>query len=217
MSRDEWYRRSTWTERDREEFNARLKRSRSSKAQYLRIQAFHLAEAHHHSAAIELLDRIFADFPERTEMACAHQQKAECLARLGQDDAAVEEFRAALQTERSFPNRRTSAWLDFGCFIVEKRRTELYGEVECVLNEFSAAWHLPLPVERYRYLGILAYVAAEKGMMAEARDFAREALAEAAKQHSGLRYHPKLGLVENVDSQFARGLAALAAESVRDS
>jgi tetratricopeptide (TPR) repeat protein len=121
MSKTEWFRRSTWSDADREDFNARLKRSRGdgNKAQYLRIQAGHLADAGHHAVAIELLDRLFAEFPQRIELAQAHSQKAESLAQLGQTEAAVKEYRAALQTERDFPNVQTNAWLDFGWLIVE--------------------------------------------------------------------------------------------------
>src|SRR6516165_10699113 len=128
MSQTEWFRRATWTDADREDFNARLKRSRgaSSKAQYLRIQALHLAEADHREGAIELLDRLLAEFPDSIDIAQAHAQKAESLAKLGQTEAAIEEYRAALQRERDFPNVQTNAWLDFGWFVVEKRLTHLY-------------------------------------------------------------------------------------------
>lgn len=212
MSRDEWFRRTRWSEVDRDEFNARVKRCRGSKAQYLRIQAFHLAEAGNDQASIELLDRLFVDVPDQTQLAAAHLQKAECLARLGQDEPAVEEFRAALQTERAFPNSRTSAWLEFGCFVVERRLTALYEEVEGVLDEFSAHWTLPLPIELYHYFAVRAHLVDAKGLTAEACDFARRALTEAAKEQSGLRYHPKLGLIGDADRRFTRKLKALAAQ-----
>src|SRR5437660_2551800 len=138
MNREDWYRRSTWTERDRDEFNARLKRSRgaANKAQYLRIQALYLAEAGCHEGAIELLDQMFAEFAERIQLAQAHAQKADSLAKLGQTETAIREYRAALQAERDFPNVRTQAWLDFGWFVVEKQLTALYSEVLQVLEEF---------------------------------------------------------------------------------
>lgn len=93
MSITDWFRRSSWTARDREEFDARLQRSRgpANKAQYLRIQALHLAEAGLHTAAIDLLDKLLREFPCRTELASAHQQRAESLAKLRQPDAAFDE------------------------------------------------------------------------------------------------------------------------------
>ena len=156
MSKTEWYRRSTWTDFDREEFNARLQRSRGTgnKAQYLRIQASHLAEAGLHAAAIELFDRLLAEFPERIELALAHLQRAQSLAKLGRTGPAIDEYRAALQAERDFPNVQTNAWLSFGWFAVEEQLTELYDEVlvtieveKCSRDEVV----LTFPIIEYRY------------------------------------------------------------------
>jgi tetratricopeptide (TPR) repeat protein len=196
MSKLDWFRRSTWTDQDREEFNARLKRSRATnKAQYLGIQATHLAEVGLHEVAIELLDRLLTEFPERIQLASAHLQKAECLARLGQIEPAISEFRAALQAQRDFPNVRTNAWLDFAWFVVEKQQTDLYGEVLEVFKEFRPESADPFPVIEYGYWAIKAIIAESSGEEANACEFAKRALAEASRQHSGLRYHAKLGLV----------------------
>ena len=221
MSKVEWFRRNTWTDADREEFNARLKRSRGvgKKAQYLRIQAFHLAEAGHHEGAIELLDRMFAECPERSELAQAHAQKADSLAKLGHTDGAIDEYRAALQAERDFPylgtgprpKARTQAWLDFGWFVVEKQLTDFYDEVSRVLQEFREEEGLKFPAVEYRYSGIQALLADARGERSMAREFAKQALSEAAKDHSGLRYHPMVGLVGSERNKFESRLRALAA------
>ena len=110
MSKTEWYRRSTWTEQDREEFTARLNRSRGAfyKAQYLRIQAAHLAEAGLHAAAIELLDLLLLKFPEKNDLPFAHRQKAIALGRLRQTESAIEEFRAALAAQREYDEFRAT-------------------------------------------------------------------------------------------------------------
>ena len=79
MSSDDWYRRTTWTDTDRSEFHARLKRSSGDfhKAQYLRIQAHYLANANLTQGAVELLDQLIADFPDpsaiRGMYACIRQ------------------------------------------------------------------------------------------------------------------------------------------------
>jgi tetratricopeptide (TPR) repeat protein len=212
MSQTEWFRRATWTDADREDFNARLKRSRgaSSKAQYLRIQALHLAEADHREGAIELLDRLLAEFPDSIDIAQAHAQKAESLAKLGQTEAAIEEYRAALQRERDFPNVQTNAWLDFGWFVVEKRLTHLYDGITKVLEEFRDDDELSFPAIEYRYAAIQALIADARGEKSQARKFAETALAEAAKCHSGLRSHPTVGLVGSERKTFEKRLRALA-------
>lgn len=212
MSETEWFRRTTWSDADRENFNARLRRSRgaANKAQYLRIQAGHLADAGHHAPAIELLDRLFAEFPQRIELARAHAQKAESLAHLRQTEAAIQEYRAALQTERDLPNVRTNAWLDFGWLVVERQLTDYYDEVSQVLREFRDERGLKFPAIEYRYAAIQALLADYRGDKARAREFARSALAESGKDHSGLRYHPTVGLVGSERNTFQERLRTLA-------
>lgn len=212
MSKTEWFRRTTWSDADRQDFNARLKRSRgaSSKAEYLRIQAFHLAEAGHHADAIELLDRLLGEFPDDIHNAQAHVQRAESFARLGQREAVIDEYRAALQRERDFPNVRTNAWLDFGWFVFEKELTSLYREVERVLTEFRGEGGLMFPALEYRYATLKALLADARGDKNQARVFAQQALAEAAKDHSGLRYHATIGLVGSERNTFANRLRAMA-------
>lgn len=212
MSKTEWFRRSTWSDANREDFNARLKRSRGagSKAQYLRLQALYLAEAGHHAGAIELLDRLLADFPEHIETAQAHAQKAESLARLGQREAAIGEYRAALQAERDFPKVRSNAWLDFGWFVFEKELTPLYDEVARVLEEFRDEGGLAFPAIEYRYATLQALLADARGERTRAREFAQQALAEAAEDHSGLGRHASVGLVGSERNTFADRLRILA-------
>lgn len=212
MSKTEWFRRSTWTDADREDFNARWKRSRgaSSKAQYLRLQALHLAEAGQYAGAIELLDRLLAEFPDSIDTAQAHAQKAESLAKLGQPEAVIDEYRAALQHERDFPNVRTNAWLDFGWFVFEKELTQVYDEVGRVLEEFRDEGGLKFPAIEYRYAALQSLLADARGQKTRAREFALQALAEAAKDHSGLRYHATVGLVGSEHNTLANRLRTLA-------
>lgn len=212
MSKTEWFRRTTWSDADRDDFNACLNRSRGAgnKAQYLRIQAGHLAEAGQHIGAIELLDRIFAEFPERVELAQSHAQKADSLAKLGQIEAAIQEYRAALQHERSFPNVRTQAWLDFGWLVVERQLTNFYEEVSLVLQEFRDERGLRFPATEYRYTTIQAILAEARGETDRAREYAKQALAEATKRRSGFRYHPTVGLVGSECNTFESRLRKLA-------
>jgi tetratricopeptide (TPR) repeat protein len=212
MNNIEWFRRSTWSDADRTDFNARLKRCRSAsnRAQYLRIQALHLAEAGHHEGAIELLDRLLVDFPDSIDIAQAHTQKGDSLAKLGQTESAIEEYRAALRRERVFPNVRTNAWLSFGWLVVEKQLTGHYDEVSQFMESSHDESGLTFPASEYRYAAIQALLADARGDKILAREFAKAALAETAKDHSGLRYHPKVGLVGSEQVTFANRLRILA-------
>lgn len=213
MSKPEWFRRRTWTDADRVDFNARLNRARGaeSKGQYLRIQAWHLAEAGQHEGALELLERLFAEFPQKGELAQGHSQKAASLAELGRVEAAVEEYRAALQAQRDYPQVGTNAWLDFGWLVVEKELTALYEEASAVLQEFREDGGIQFPASEYRYSAIQALLAEARGERSAASEFARKALAEAEKKESGLRYHPGVGLVGSERNTFESRLRKLAA------
>jgi tetratricopeptide (TPR) repeat protein len=212
MSKEDWYRRKTWTEADRMEFDARLKRSRGSgnKAQYLRIQALYLADAGHDESAIELLDRMFAEIPDRIDLTQAHYQKAVSLAKLEHTNAALAEYRAALQAERNYPRVKTNAWLSFGWFVIEKQLTEFYGVVLEVLKEFRDERRNQFPASEYRYAVIQSLLADARGEQAVAKEFAIKAITEAAKGHSGFQYHPSIGLVGSERVQFEDRLNALA-------
>jgi hypothetical protein len=64
MAKAEWFRRSTWTKQDQDEFYARLGRSKTlyNKSQYVRIQASHLQRAGLVRESLELLARIIHEF-----------------------------------------------------------------------------------------------------------------------------------------------------------
>ena len=211
MSKTDWFRRTTWTDADRESFNARLKRCRSAenKAQYLRIQAVCLAEAGQHAAAIELFDRLLREFPDSMEIALAHAERAGLFAKLGKTDDAIAAYRAALQREPERPNVRTGSWLNFGWFVVTRQLTGLYDEAARVLDEFRDEAAFIFPIGEYRYAAIQALLAAARGDQTQAREYAEQALFESAKTHSGLRYHPTLGLVGSKHSTMDERLKEL--------
>ena len=211
MGRDDWFRRRTWTEEDRADFEAHFARSRgnSSKAQYLRIQAVCLAEASLHREAIELIDRILAEYPETIERAIAHEKKAESIYALGRVEESLGEFRLALDAERRFPNVRTNAWLEFGWIVVSEGLVDSYDETLQILEEFNEGM-LQFPVARYRYFAILALIADSRGGAEMAREMAANALRESERRDSGFRYHAKLGLVEDHHKQLHERLKRIA-------
>src|SRR5262245_57279217 len=98
MTSKDWFRQTTWSREDEQAFFSRLARSRGSlhKAQYLRIQAYSLAETGNEalvSAALSLLNRLLTEFPEPSQLVAAHFQAARCHERLGDLGAAVNQFR----------------------------------------------------------------------------------------------------------------------------
>jgi hypothetical protein len=67
-TRDDWYRKETWSAADAAEFERRLKRSRGQRTQYLKLQAWHLAQTRKASLAapaIALANKYLEEDPTR--------------------------------------------------------------------------------------------------------------------------------------------------------
>src|SRR5262245_63856131 len=107
MARRDWYRRSTWTAAQREEFFHRLARCRAhNRALYLRIQAASL-QAAEPGTALDLLDYLLEHHPDPEVLAGAHLDRARCLEMLDRvleaalsDRARSEEHTSELQSLR---------------------------------------------------------------------------------------------------------------------
>lgn len=209
MSDHDWYRKTTWTPEDRDEFFAKLHRSRSQsrKARCARIQA-HYLEKIDAEAALELLDQVTEEWPEPSELAQAYCQKAECFIRLGKKEEALQAFFESFENQRRRPNWQTSAFLDFGIFVVKNCMVSLYPVAEQVLDEFWSP--VLLPVDRYKLHAVRAIIGMHHGDRAMACFHAGLALEAAANEHSGLRYHPNQGIVRRQDPGIERTLRALA-------
>lgn len=210
MSSDDWYRRTTWTETDRSEFHARLKRSRGDfhKAQYLRIQAHYLANANLTQVAAELLDQLIANFPDPSQLAQAHLQYAECMLASDRVDDAVIAYRRAFDAEQAYPNSRSQLWLDFPWLIVTRGLTHLFSEIDTFLDWGDRT--TTFPVEEFRLNTILAFVADGNGDADASRVHAQAALSAAAKKHSGFSRHPTVGLLGTPDTTVLTRLQGLA-------
>ena len=209
----EWFRRSTWSERDAAEFEARLARSRGAarKAQYLRIQAVHLFQVGDLTltrAALGLVDRVISEFPDQFQLAPALSLRAEALVDLGRPEEALETYMRALEARRAFPQVGDDGYLGYAELVIALRRGDLYNSALAVIDEFAE--QPQFPVEEFRIATSRALIAAERNDLTGARAWAREALAAAAKSESPFRYHRKLGLVRGVDPLTYQRLQSLA-------
>ena len=210
--RHDWYRRKTWTTKDREDFFAHLKRSRGAihKAQYARIQAYELLTTRTpeaYSVALELLDMILANWGEDSQLASVHHHRAECFAGLGDLPRALDAYRLVFRTQRTLKRELTMAHLDFGWWVATTPLPEYYDEALGLLNEFT---HNNFPVDQYRASAIHALIFDVRGQREQARRHAHLALQAAIARHSGFRYHAKLGLVKSTDQKVYRQLQLLA-------
>src|SRR5579862_3159698 len=214
MGQQDWYRRTTWTRRDQDEFAARLARSRSAfnKAQYLRIQALSLQQAGGRGrllAALSLLDELVGLYPDELSLGTALMQRAECLEQLGRTDEAIDAYRGSLDAQRANPTVRDGAYLGYAALVVTRlRRLDLYVEVLAVLEEFGGGE--VFPVQQYRYNALRAFILSELGRYLEAREAAILALAASAKKESPFRYHRGLGIVTNPEVVLQKRLERIA-------
>ena len=206
----EWYRRSTWSDEDAKEFENKLMRTNTkNRAQYLRIQAYHLVEASLQVPSLQLLDRLLIEYPDDHQIAQAQYQRAEIFLQLNRIEEAIAAYRQAMDAQRKKPNVRTDAYLGFVWFVANTSHTSLFDEALEVLKEFGG--DEAFPVEQFKYFASLAMIHAAKGNRTIASTHAKRALTAMNAKESKFRYHHNLGLVHDVDSIIVERLKIIAA------
>jgi len=210
MSRRDWFRKTTWTHDDREDFFTHLRRSRAhNRPQYLRIQAVTLQQTGNRDliqAALKLQDLYFRDYPNDDFLAWVYEARAECFSKLGRVDEALEAWQNAFDAMRKRPNIKIND-LGFCVFVLEHKLANLYPEVLQMLREYKE--QLLFPVQEYYYFGVLAILASRLGDSESARRYASRALSASSKTFSSLPRHPTFGLVENKNSWTYKELKGL--------
>jgi hypothetical protein len=194
MARRDWYRRSTWTATQRDEFFHRLARCRShNRALYLRIQAASL-QAAEPGSALDLLDYLLEHHPDPEVLAGAHLDRARCLEMLDRVLEAALSYRAAIAAEREQHGSRAASPRGFGMFCVRRRLRSLYSEAIAALDEFEISHPSHFASDQYQVCAIRALVAQDEGQIAVARTMAAKALAAARAREPGRRQHTTAGM-----------------------
>lgn len=213
MSRHDWYRRTSWTDSDRQAFFDRLRRTRrpDARSQYLRIQAVTLFETHDRGlieAAMELLGALFRDHPHALDLASAYELAGQCCEAMGRVEEAISHYRSALRRQDQHPEVLSNAGYRLGKLAVEQNRMDLYDECDQALEALA---HQVLPWNVYLRNGIRAAIAASRGELDAARSLTVAALRAAAIRDSGLGGGRRsLGIVDEVMDPFRRQLELLA-------
>jgi tetratricopeptide (TPR) repeat protein len=206
MGRHDWYRNTDWDAAIASAFFAKLSRARD-KAQYLRIQACTLTKGHP-TVALSLLEQYFA-LGDHFDHAQAYVDRATAFLTLGQVDAAIHSYEAALEREAVRPNLTTQAYLDLPFLVATQGLTARYDQARMLLEKHRL--RLSFPVDHFRWHAALALIALDAGPPEAAVRHARLALDAAAREHSGLRYHADLGLVGAQYEDIRMRLAAAVA------
>ena len=199
----EWYRKTSWSENDKNEFFEKLKRARDyNKAQYLLIQAGTLVSTKNPNlldVAEDLLNKMLSEFPnERGQQSPALNSLGDIYKIRGNYDKAIECYKKSLKFEEDFPNTITNSYLDFSELIVKMQKTDEYDYAEKLLeNEIPESL---FPVTKYKGFTILAIINYHKGNSDKAKIYENLAEENANAKTTNLRYHKYLGLVKKRDS-----------------
>jgi tetratricopeptide (TPR) repeat protein len=189
MSRDDRYRNTEWNAQVSQEFEAKLARARR-REQYLRIQASTLA-AINPSVALSLLERYFA-LPDQFDAAQAHVDRAIAFLAQAKVDDALSAYESALAREAEFPKLKTDAYLSLPFEIATRKLEERFPQAIKLLDEHKN--RLMFPVDFFKWNSSHAIIEDELGQSSDAREYAKAALEAAERDHSGLWYHPDVGL-----------------------
>jgi tetratricopeptide (TPR) repeat protein len=206
MARDDWFRHTDWNAEIEAAFYGKLRRARDKK-QYLRIQASTIA-GRRPEVALRLLDEYFS-LGDHFDQAQAHADRAAAYLALGESDHAIAALEAALAREEHYPRLLTYAYLDLSFLIASHRIESRYKQALELLERHRA--RLTFPVDHFRWHAAYALIFAAQAQTSTAREHARLALAAAAKDHSGFRYHPSVGLVGTKYEDIRKRLSVAAA------
>jgi tetratricopeptide (TPR) repeat protein len=211
VGRHDWFRNVSWNDAIEDAFLRKLARAKN-KNQYLRIQASVLA-SRCPEVALRLLDRYFA-LGEHFDMAQAHVVRATAYSSANDFESAIFAYEAALKRETEYPTYRTRAHLELPFLIATQRLSQHYDRAMSLLEEHNSRRdQIDFPVDRFLRNCALALIQSEQGNEAEAREAAQRALAATSEGHSGLRYHPTLGTVVEIDPSIRARLLKLAKTS----
>jgi tetratricopeptide (TPR) repeat protein len=186
----EWFRNTTWDESIEAAFNAKLTRSRTQQAQYLRIQGSLLKESHP-EAALGLLRRCI-DLGDEFYLAAAHLDAAQAHYSLGDVDQSLASLEAAMEQEARYPLVRTSARFDYLMLVALHERKERYDAALALLDLPDLAL---FPAMEFQREAARAVILATHGRHEEARAAARLAMAAEAVRTGWIPGYPEVGVL----------------------
>lgn len=213
MARDDWYRDAAWDEHARHDFETRLRRARSGRAQYLFLKGAALSGSDDPSvreAGRGLMSRALADHPdEPVTVIRIHHAIAGAYAKDAMYAAASDHYEAALRMEDNGLSVITRSDLGLAELIVSAGWHARYQEARSWLAHF---WESddPFPVARLRAFLTEARLADRLGERDTASRNAESALDLLTENRSPLSGRPDIGLIEADEATFRELVERLA-------
>lgn len=202
----DWYRSPGWSDAERDDFEKRLRRARSTnRAQYLRIKAL-AVETQNPLAAERLLHRVVEDYTDDwPQVASALERLGDLRQRCGDQTAAEAHYRATLNTSPTLSGTSGEVHLKLGELLLDRD-----GPSDEVFEMLEAAKpHLSLNTSVFRWHTLAVRAATALGDTAASAASAAIALdlLNAAPQFPR---HPTVGLAKATPetTSMLRGFAA---------
>jgi tetratricopeptide (TPR) repeat protein len=204
----EWYRNTDWNETVAADFEARLARARSQKAQYLRIQGSILRESHP-EVAVALLQRC-AEEGNTPFLAAALLDVVHARYGMGDLDGALETLEALLDQEAREPMFRTSAPFDYPFLVAFHEQHQRYDRALTVLEAGGEGPFADLIFERE---AAFALILSKRGEHRIAAAAAKRALEAADVSAGWIPGFPQVGVVPPGDHPIKQRLRTIAART----
>jgi hypothetical protein len=207
---EEWYRRSDWDEAARDDFERRLRRSRSSnRSQYLRIKGLALRDAGELDGARELWTRVLDEFPDALDASSALEHLGDLARVRGRPVEAELHYRALLARNPSLNGTTHMVEISLAEVLIERdddlSRREALELLQSARDRQRAGM---FNNELFRWHVALAALSLQLGDIESQQGSARKALA-LVQLGPQLPRHPTVGVV-HADRHTLGWLHALA-------
>lgn len=206
MSREDWYRNTSWNDQIQAEFEARLKRSRGNfhKAQYLRIQASYLLNSSVNTfqeKGIEYMERVIKDYPEEySSTIFGNEQLGDYYLNNNLFDKAEEHFRIVVKHYYSKDRNGTTGLADLKLCqtILKSEQIEKYNEAYKIATEKfkETGGNLMMNSDKFYYANLMANLCYKMDNKNEASEFATVALELSNISEPEFNRHKTVGLVK---------------------
>ncbi len=188
MSSDDWYRNTKWDQKIEESFFNKLKRARSQKTQYLKIQASYLAETNP-DVTLSLSDYARTHCPDDfwEQEFCLYESKA--FFKKGKNEEAIEKAYESINwsIKKSGTQTEIPYWLSRLILLTE--REDEYMKCLELLEQLHTS--SPFPETEFYFHGYSALLNKRLGKLEKARQEALTAISWASKDKNLLQNERK--------------------------